>query len=1445
MYNPYQGQPQNNGYQTGAGYYQQPQQPQQQQQSQQPQQPQQQMQSSYGTMQQQSQQPNYGMSMQQPQQNVGLQANQLGGIQNYQQPQVAQQPQVTQPLQQQSTGYYANMQNYQQPQVSQPPLQQQTTGYYPTLSPSQPQLQPQGTNSMQPQGTNSLQPQVTNPMQTQQITQPQMTNQLQVPQQPLLPQQTGFYVQQSQVPLEPLKPTATGFVNSFANNGVNNDVKIPAMRLSFITANDQAKFETLFRSVIKPGSNTINGTDCRAILLKSGLPPSQLAKIWALCDTSKAGELLFPEFALAMHLINNVLQGDSIPYELETKTKNEVNSFIDAINLSIGSSDNNSKTPFDEMLTAGISNLQPQPTGLMPSTSFGMPAQVTGGGMINQMTGGQMMPQTSFGMPAQVTGGGMINQMTGGGMINQMTGGQMMPQTSFGMPPQLTGGAIQPQITGGYQPQLNQTQTGNMMMPQLSFGQQQQNSMQQPAQQQMLQAQATGYLPPSNFNPTMPLMAQKTGFGNNEIYSQTNFANKMTSIDSTDNDKITPDEKSIFYNIFQTYDTQGKGLIDSATAVEIFRKSGLNRADLEHIWNLCDINNSGQLNKQEFALGMHLVYRKLNGNPLPNRLPPSLIPSSNQILDNVKNQLKNADNSIVSQSKINALNFKNNDEEDVLPTFRNRRKIFSTTTEEKKSSPQVEKQEISTSTESVESKYPPIDDIPAENTRAQQTTSRVSPEHIQAKPVAAQSTSSLSEELKSIEKLQTEIKNIIPPSLNSTVSSDLLSRFETIFTKIPTLFAEINEVEQEITDARINLFKLKNPSSIIGTGANGEITENDRKKAKSRSLLRSRMAALTGKQSLSTEEDESAKFNEEITKIKKESDANQEVIGDVKTSISDISASLKSFLIGKALDNESGAFEKWEFGIDLEPETQKLIHQLNIMSFKNEPSKGGNPQSKTEDRAAQLKEQAQKRMKERLAKFGLDRRSGDRSSRSRRGTVSTDDDTTKQESPFIPDTSSAQSTGISTPVEHPAAPINSNPAQNESDSEDEEERKLKEELQKLKLKKKSEKEKRLAELRKQLANAQAEESDEETFPANSAPLVHNTNPVMDSTPTQQNSFIPPPPALPVAEDTVSSSPSQVMTPAINNAQPAATEKRNPFFKPQPASSSSTFDSKAAEVQRRIQRGINDNDEDDDDWSDDDNDVNNNFKTNASVTQSIPAQSYSATTVVPQAPNVGSVVTTLAPPPAPVMEDESRVSSTQTHSYSAPVPVATPPVPVAPPVPSVTDTYTPPVPVAPPVPSVTDTYTPPVPVAPPVPSVTDTYTPPVPVAPPVPSVTDTYTPPVPVAPPVPSVTDTYTPPVSVAPPVPSVTDTYTPLVPAAPSVANSTQQAPSHTLPPPPTLPANILAMDEPENNGEDNDDVLSIPESVDSETGAEHVEASDYAMGPPAGIPPPPPLPNM
>ncbi|KAJ8357680.1 hypothetical protein SKAU_G00204740 [Synaphobranchus kaupii] len=46
------------------------------------------------------------------------------------------------------------------------------------------------------------------------------------------------------------------------------------------------------------------------------------------------------------------------------------------------------------------------------------------------------------------------------------------------------------------------------------------------------------------------------------------------------------------------------------------------------VWDLSDIDKDGNLDKDEFAVAMHLVYRALEKEPMPSSLPPSLIPPS-------------------------------------------------------------------------------------------------------------------------------------------------------------------------------------------------------------------------------------------------------------------------------------------------------------------------------------------------------------------------------------------------------------------------------------------------------------------------------------------------------------------------------------------------------------------------------------------------------------------------------------------------------------------------------------------------------------------------------------------------------------------------------------------------------------------------------------------------
>ena len=57
-------------------------------------------------------------------------------------------------------------------------------------------------------------------------------------------------------------------------------------------------------------------------------------------------------------------------------------------------------------------------------------------------------------------------------------------------------------------------------------------------------------------------------------------------------------------------------------------KSKLPNSVLSKIWKLSDVDCDGFLDVEEFALAMHLITVKIDGNELPNILPDHLIPPS-------------------------------------------------------------------------------------------------------------------------------------------------------------------------------------------------------------------------------------------------------------------------------------------------------------------------------------------------------------------------------------------------------------------------------------------------------------------------------------------------------------------------------------------------------------------------------------------------------------------------------------------------------------------------------------------------------------------------------------------------------------------------------------------------------------------------------------------------
>ncbi|KAI7893017.1 uncharacterized protein EV154DRAFT_440444 [Mucor mucedo] len=91
---------------------------------------------------------------------------------------------------------------------------------------------------------------------------------------------------------------------------------------------------------------------------------------------------------------------------------------------------------------------------------------------------------------------------------------------------------------------------------------------------------------------------------------------------------VSARERQQFGAYFDKIDANHVGLIQGKEAVEFFKNSRLPETELAHIWDLADIQQRGALSRDEFAVAMYLIHKRLAGEQLPQTLPKTLIPPS-------------------------------------------------------------------------------------------------------------------------------------------------------------------------------------------------------------------------------------------------------------------------------------------------------------------------------------------------------------------------------------------------------------------------------------------------------------------------------------------------------------------------------------------------------------------------------------------------------------------------------------------------------------------------------------------------------------------------------------------------------------------------------------------------------------------------------------------------
>ncbi|KAI9795896.1 MAG: actin organization and endocytosis protein [Piccolia ochrophora] len=860
---------------------------------------------------------------------------------------------------------YGQQPQFGGPQLSPQPLQQQQqqqhnasfgpqpTGY------SAPGVQPQYTGfsaSTQPQQTGYQPPPPQQQLQQQQQPQytgfqPQQQFPNQAPQQQQL--QTGQPAPQTVSPLR-TGQTSAQVAQSFqstpsAQSGppqppAKGGAKIPNIRLSFITSQDQAKFEQLFKSAVGDGQ-ALSGDKSRDLLLRSKLPGDILSQIWTLSDTTKSGQLLFPEFALAMYLCNLRLVGKDLPPSLPERLANEVSSMVDII--SFGIPDDAPRPPprsnapsFDPPLRQNAVSppapQQPQPQ--QPSNSQLLSS------LSSQPTGFQPQP-TGF------------QQQSAPMQFQQPTGfQQQIPQPTVyngprpPMPPMPTGMAssMPPNATGAMP--LNAQPTGR------------------PGQWGLANAPSTG-LP--NIDALQQRMMPQPG-------REGGFTTVGLSGNATIPWAVTKEEKRRYDELFKAWDGLNKGFIGGDVAIEIFGQSGLEKSDMERVWTLADHGNKGRLNLDEFAVAMHLIYRKLNNYPLPNRLPPELVPPSTRNFSDsigtlksylsqdaesrktsgatllpqktgvsyLKNHSFRADSNPLGSSRKDATVYKNNDDDMGYRSSARRRMGAGG---DPRRSPSPAQPPSPSSDQS-------SDDISLEQLRKRIREKQVLLDAIDFKDEnQADEDDALdrrdrrdAEDLyRRIRQIQDDIDsnpNVSFKDRGSDAERRALRRqLQGLTDKLPDVASQVRRTEREIADVQLELFRLRDArehpgsaQSVVGTGPGGEVTESDRLKARAKAMMQQRSAALTGKPLPSGGDDSIAaekRLEGEKSRIGTERENNERMTRDVEESVNDfgrgLQDSLKESDEGSTIEHER---RRWEDGLGVEDEVKDFIYDLQRSS---------------------------------------------------------------------------------------------------------------------------------------------------------------------------------------------------------------------------------------------------------------------------------------------------------------------------------------------------------------------------------------------------------------------------------------------------------------------------------------------------------------------------------
>ncbi|KAI8886022.1 hypothetical protein K501DRAFT_293132 [Backusella circina FSU 941] len=477
--------------------------------------------------------------------------------------------------------------------------------------------------------------------------------------------------------------------------------------------------------------------------------------------------------------------------------------------------------------------------------------------------------------------------------------------------------------------------------------------------------------------------------------------------------KISPEDKQRYREIFKAWDVSESGYISGDVAKDVFTQSQLPPQDLQKIWDMADIEKRGSLDEDEFAIAMHLVFRKLNGAEVPSVLPPELKPPTSVLKkfilgrrppvsapsfgspherkkESYESESDDDDGGYVSTSRrrgpssYSSRRYGSDDEVDVALLEDLRRQISEEKRHLSKTEAQVPRDYAGGSSSSIYS----LEELKEKIKRVNQDLKNA----VRANPNSSkyfENANTLVDLIESQKSLQDEIQYLCNRD-------------------IPVLARQLRSSAAELRDSKIRHTRKNDGSQdfmafIQPTGPGGTVTESDRVRAKAKAMLAARKAGSGG---ASTDANFGfRRAEEEKQEADKKADVAERDMEKSRTALVDMRGDLRYL---EDLSHSKQVEDKMRFdnGQDLPYELKRFIEQLEYESnaastapysspnassgISSSPSAGyqspslsastSSPRPKTTPArprtAEEIKKEAERRVQERLAALQAKRNPG-------------------------------------------------------------------------------------------------------------------------------------------------------------------------------------------------------------------------------------------------------------------------------------------------------------------------------------------------------------------------------------------------------------------------------------------------------------------------------------